>query len=179
MFVKLLSKIAYQRCQSKIAEQQSIAGWRLYATNAHSSRLSWEQAVNSYREQWQPERGFHRFKRGRLPALPIYFQDEERIRGLMFLLTIALTLFTLMEFVVRRQLTVAQQFLSGIYSGNPKRKTNRPTAEQLLTAFGDLTLYLHSDGSTEITSLNSLQRQILHLMKIPESIYIVPQLVPN
>ena len=171
--------LTYQRCQAQIVQQQSIAGWRLYATNAESSRLSLEQAVNSYREQWQPERGFHRFKRGHLPALPIYFQDEERIRGLMFLLTIALTLFTLMEFVVRRQLEVAEQSLSGLYSGNPKRKTNRPTAEHLLTAFGDLTLFLYPDGSNEITPLNSLQKQILHLMKIPESIYIIPQFVPN
>ncbi len=74
---------------------------------------------------------------------------------------------------------MAQQSLSGLYSGNPKRKTNRPTAEQLLAAFGDLTLYLDPDGSNEISSLNSLQRQILHLMKIPESIYLVPQLVPD
>ncbi len=140
------------------------------------------------REQWQPERGFHRFKRGLLPALPIYFQDEERIRGLMFLLTIALralaepialTLFTLMEFVVRRQLAVTKQSLPGLYSGNPQRTTFRPTAEQLLAAFGDLNLYLYPDGSTEISSLNSLQRQILLLMKIPESIYLVPQLVPD
>ena len=171
--------LTYQRCQAKISEQQSVAGWRLYATNAEESRLSLEQAVNSYREQWQPERGFHRFKRGRLPALPIYFQDEQRIRGLMFLLTIALTLFTLMEFVVRRQLAGSEQFLSGLYSGNPKRTTNHPTAEQLLAAFSDLTLYLYPDGSTELSSLNSLQRQILLLMKIPESIYLVPQLVPN
>ncbi len=97
----------------------------------------------------------------------------------MFLLTIALTLFTLMEFVVRRQLTQLGQSLSGLYSGNPKRQTARPTAEQLLAAFSDLTLYLYPDGSTEISSLNSLQRQILNLMKIPESIYLVPQLVPN
>ena len=86
--------LTYQRCKPAILHQQSIAGWRLYVTNAHTERLTLEQAVNSYREQWQPERGFHRFKRGRLPALPIYFQNEERIRGLMFLLTIALTLFT-------------------------------------------------------------------------------------
>ena len=171
--------LTYQRCETAITHQQSIAGWRLYVTNANSQRLSLEQAVNSYREQWQPERGFHRFKRGRLPALPIYFQDEERIRGLMFLLTIALTLFTLMEFVVRRQLAVTKQSLPGLYSGNPKRTTFRPTAEQLLAAFGDLTLYLYPDGSTEISSLNSLQRQILNLMKIPESIYILPQLVPD
>ena len=104
---------------------------------------------------------------------------EERIRGLMFLLTIALTLFTLMEFVVRRQLTQSQQSLSGLYSGNPKRTTVRPTTEQLLAAFSELTLYLYPDGSTELSSLNSLQRQILLLMKIPESIYFVPQLVPD
>ena len=171
--------LTYQRCQSKISQQQSIAGWRLYVTNAEPSRLSLEQAVNSYRGQWQPERGFHRFKRGHLPALPIYFQNEERIRGLMFLLTIALTLFTLMEFVVRRQLTQLGQSLSGLYSGNPKRQTARPTTEQLFGAFCDLTLYLYPDGSREISSLNSLQRQILNLMKIPESIYLVPQLVPN
>ena len=97
----------------------------------------------------------------------------------MFLLTIALTLFTLMEFVVRRQLTESEQSISGLYSGNPKRSTFRPTAEQLLAAFADLTLYLYPDGSTEISSLNSLQRQILNLMKIPESIYLVPQLVPD
>ena len=171
--------LTYQRCEPAIAAQQLIAGWRLYVTNAHTERLTLEQAVNSYREQWQPERGFHRFKRGCLPALPIYFQDEERIRGLMFLLTIALTLFTLMEFVVRRQLAATQQSLSGLYPGLPKRSTSRPTAEKLLAAFSGLTLYLYPDGSREITSLNSLQRQILHLMKIPESIYIVPQLVPD
>ncbi len=39
--------LTYQRCQSKISAQQSIAGWRLYVTNAESSRLSLEQAVNS------------------------------------------------------------------------------------------------------------------------------------
>ncbi len=82
--------VNYQRCLPAIASFQTIAGWRLYATNAPPQRLSLEQAVLSYREQWQPERGFHRFKRGRLPALPIYFQDDQRIRGLMFLLTIAL-----------------------------------------------------------------------------------------
>ncbi|MEY3826491.1 MAG: hypothetical protein RLZZ148_1307, partial [Cyanobacteriota bacterium] len=77
--------------------------------------------MSSYREQWQPERGFHRFKRGRLPALPIYFQDEQKIRGLMFLLTIALQVFTLMEFVVRRQLVEQKKLLAGLYDGNPKR----------------------------------------------------------
>ena len=164
--------LSYQSCQSALASFQTIAGWRLYVTNAPKERLSLEQAVLSYREQWQPERGFHRFKRGRLPALPIYFQDDQRIRGLMFLLTIALQVFTLMEFVVRRQLEQSQQSLQGLYHGNPKRTTQRPTAEKLLAAFSDITAYFYRDGSTEISPLNSLQRQILHLMKISESIYL-------
>ena len=165
--------LTYHRCEEALAEFKVVAGWRLYVTNATLERLSLEEAVFSYLQQWQPERGFHRFKRGRLPALPIYFQDEQRICGLMFLLTIALRVFTLMEFVVRRQLAKAQQSLGGLYEGNPKRTTARPTAEKLLVAFRGITLYFHRDDSTEITPLDSLQRQILALMKIPESIYIV------
>lgn len=156
-----------------------MAGWRLYVTNAPPERLSLEESVFYYREQWQPERGFHLFKRGRLPALPIYFQDEQRIRGLMFLLTLALRVFTLMEFVVRRQLADQQQSLAGLYDGNPQRATNRPTAERLLRSFCGVTLYFHRDGSTEISPLNCLQQQILKLMGFGESIYALPCLVPE
>ncbi len=168
--------LTYHRSETEIKSNQALAGWRLYVTNAATKRLSLEKAVFSDREQWQPERGFHRFKRGRLPALPIYFQDDQKIRGLMFLLTIALQVFTLMEFVVRRQLREQKQPLAGLYDGNPQRTTERPTAERLLAAFRGITLYFHRDGSTEISSLNLLQRRILAVRKIPESIYIIPSL---
>lgn len=172
-------KLTYSRCQSEIEAFEHLAGWRLYVTNALPAKLTLEQAVWAYREQWQPERGFHRFKRGRLPALPIYFTDDQKIRGLMFLLTIALQVFTLMEFVVRRQLASERQSLAGLYDGNPKRRTERPTAERLLAAFASMTLYFHADGSREISQLNPLQQQILALMKIPESIYLLPSFVPD
>ena len=64
-------------------------------TNAPTARLSLPQAILYHREQWLLEGGFHRFKRGQLPALPIYFQNQDRIAGLMFLLTLALRVFTL------------------------------------------------------------------------------------
>ena len=67
--------LTYQRCEEAITDFKAIAGWRLYVTNATVERLSLDEAVFSYREQWQPERGFHRFKRGSLPALPIYFHS--------------------------------------------------------------------------------------------------------
>jgi transposase len=154
-----------------IEEAEKLAGWRLYVTNAPIHRLSLNQAIAYYREQWLVERGFHRFKRGQLPALPIYFQNQARIVGLMFLLTLALRVFTLIEFVVRLALETSKQKLSGLYDGNPKRATERPSAEQLLKAFDNLTLYLLPDTSISVTNLSALHRQILSMLKLPESIY--------
>ena len=54
----------------------------------------------------------------------------------MFLLTIALRLLTLMEVVVRRQLLIRIEIVAGLYASNPRRTTSRPSAEQLLLAFG-------------------------------------------
>lgn len=167
--IQLQLQIACQPNAIKEAEQ--LAGWRLYVTNAPVERLSLNAAIVYYRDQWIVERGFHRFKRGQLPALPIYFQNQDRIVGLMFLLTLALRLFTLMEFVVRLALATAQEKLSGLYDGNPLRATERPSAEQLLKAFDNITLYLLPDTSLFVTTLSALHRQILSLLKLPESIY--------
>ena len=159
------------RQSAAIEQAELLAGWRLYVTNAPNTKLPLPQAVIYYRDEWLLERGFHRFKRGSLPALPIYFQNQDRIAGLMFLLNVALRVFTLMEFVVRQALQKTQQSLAGLYDGNPKRETARPSAEQMLKVFCNLTLYLIPDFTIFITPLNDLQRQILSLMKMPESLY--------
>lgn len=156
--------------------QIDAAGWRIYATNATLAQLPLSTAVAYYREQWQLERGFHRFKRGSLPALPIYLQNEQRIIGLMFLLTLALRVFTLIEFVVQRQLQGQSQGLMGLYDGNPKRTTHRPTAERLLAAFCHITLYHYRDGTFEITPLDDLHKNILSLMAVPQSVYDLTQI---
>lgn len=160
-----------ERNTDAIELAKQLAGWRLYVTNAPTSQLSLPQAVIYYREEWLVERGFHRFKRGRLPALPIYFQNQDRIAGLMFLLTLALRAFTLIEFVVRRALQTQQEPLAGLYDGNPKRATKRPSTEQLLKAFEHLTLYFLPDLTVFMTPLSELQKQILALMKLSESLY--------
>lgn len=160
-----------QKIDTAIESAETLAGWRLYVTNADSSQLSLPLAVMYYRDEWLLERGFHRFKRGSLPALPIYFQNTDRITGLMFLLNIALRVFTLMEFVVRLALEQTQQSLAGLYDGNPKRKTARPSVEQMLKAFCNLTLYFLPDSTIFITPINALQKQILSLMKMPSSLY--------
>ena len=165
-----------QLVDDAIQSAETLAGWRLYVTNAEAAQLSLPQAVTYYRDEWLLERGFHRFKRGSLPALPIYFQNQYRITGLMFLLNIALRVFTVMEFVVRQALIETQQSLAGLYDGNPKRKTDRPSAERMLEAFCNLTLYFLPDSTIFITPLSLLQKQILSNMKMPESLYLVESL---
>lgn len=169
---RIYLQLQIQRQSTAIEQAEQLAGWRLYVTNRSTTKLTLPQAVIYYRDEWLLERWFHRFKRGSLPALPIYFQNQDRIVGLMFLLTLALQVFTLMEFVVRQALQKTQQFLAGLYDGNPKRETARLSAEQMLKAFCNLTLYLLPDFTIFVTPLSDLQRQILSLMKMPESLYL-------
>ncbi len=70
-----------------------------YVTNTPSDRMTLEQSVKYYRDEWLVERSFHRFKGGKLPILPLFLRLDERIKGLMMLLTIALQVLTLTEFV--------------------------------------------------------------------------------
>jgi len=107
-------QLQFSQQPAAIEQAKQLAGWRLFVTNAPLTQLTLPQAVIYYRDEWLLERGFHRFKRGRLPALPIYFQNQDRIAGLMFLLTIALRVFTLIEFIVRQALQNAQQSLAGL-----------------------------------------------------------------
>lgn len=168
---RICLQLHIQQINTAIKEAETLAGWRLYVTNAAFTHLSLSQAVMYYRDEWLLERGFHRFKRGSLPALPLYFQNQDRITGLMFMLNLALRVFTLMEFVVRQALQQTQQSLPGLYDGNPNRKTERPSAEQMLKAFWNLTLYFLPDSTIFVTPLSELQKLILSLMKMPESLY--------
>ena len=154
-----------------------LAGWRVFVTNVPAGRLSLADAVNCYRKEWQPEHGFHRLKGGWLAITPLFLQDDNRIRGLLVLLGIALRVLTLTEFVARRSLAKSGETLKGLYDGNPNRATEKPTTERLLKAFKDMTLYRHETATEtwyEITELSPLQRRILQLLGIPDSVYAPP-----
>jgi transposase len=60
----------------------------------------------------------------------MYVQRDDHATGLMRLLSIALRVLTLVEFVVRRQLAAEESTLAGLYAGNPTRETACPTAER-------------------------------------------------
>ena len=166
-----------RRRPAAIAECERLAGWRVYVSNASTQRLGLSGAVNCYRQEWQPEHGFHRLKGGLLAIMPLFLRDEQRIRGLLVLLSLALRFLTLTEFCLRRDLAAAGETLQGLYDGNPARATAQPTTERLLKAFHNITLYRHQTASEvwfEVTALSALQRRILRGLGLPESIYAPP-----
>jgi len=76
----------------------------------------------------------------------MYLERDDHATGLIRLLSIGLRVLTLLEFGVRRRLATAKTTLAGLYVGNPKRATARPTAERLLEAFQGLTLTIIHEG---------------------------------
>jgi len=169
----------FQRDEAAIEQPRRLAGWRIYVTNVPPAQMSMSlnQAVAYYRDEWLLEHGFHRFKKGSLPALPLFVRLPERIRGLMLLLIVALQALTLLEFVARRSLDICQQTIVGLMLGNPKMETARLTAERLLAQFTNLHL-LVEETATQITgrlveTLTPLQCHILALLEIPDAIYNV------
>ena len=163
-----------RRKPAPIEAYEAAAGWRAYATNAPRARLTLQQAVEKYAGQWQPERGFSRLKGDWLNVAPIFLRTDDHIRGLMFILSLVLRVFTLIEFVVRRELQAQQETLAGLYDGAPRKTTDRPTTERLLRAFEGITLLRIQNGHRvryQLSGFSQLHRRILQLLGLPVSLY--------
>ena len=167
--------VQVHRNEAAIEEFKALAGWRIYVTNVPADRMTVNQSTQYYRDEWLVERGFHRFKKGQIPALPLFLRIPERIKGLMLLLTVALQVLTLMEFMARRELAKSNETISGLVPGNPKMKTNRPTAERMLSQFHNLNLLIQEERrtvqATLLGGLTMLQKRISLLLRLPEKIY--------
>jgi transposase len=166
--------VSSRRKPAQIEAYEAAAGWRAYATNSPRARLTLPQAVEKYAGQWQPERGFGRLKGDWLKVAPIFLRTDEHIRGLMFILSLVLRAFTLIEFVVRRELQAQHETLAGLYDSTPHKTTDRPTTERLLKAFEGITLLRIQDGQAvryQLSGFSKLHRRILHLLGLPTSLY--------
>ncbi len=149
-------------------------GWRVYATNQVADVLSFVQAVEAYRDEYLVERTFGRLKGHPLSLSPMYVERDDHATGLVRLLSIALRVLTLLEFVVRRQLTQEGAALAGLYAGNPKRATTHPTTERLLEAFQEITLTIVVEPHQtrrHVTALSALQLRVLALLAFTPTIY--------
>jgi transposase len=176
---RIVEHVRYQitavvRHEADITALKDTFGWRAYATDEPAERLTLEEAVLTYRDEWLIERGFHRLKGAPLSLNPLFVKRDDQVIGLIHLLTIAIRLLTLIEFVVRRALKREQATLIGLHKENPKKTTATPTTERLLQAFSNITLtviQLPDQLVRHVTPLTSLQVRILELLGLSPDIY--------
>jgi len=162
------------RNEEAIANLVSTLGWRAYATNAPQERLRLENAVREYRHEYHIERGFGRLKGAPLSIAPLFVKRDDQVVGMTHLLSVALRVLSLMEFVVRRSLQQQGATLAGLYKDNPRRATATPTAERLLQAFVPITctqVQLPDQLVRHVTPLTPVQEQILRLLGLPADLY--------
>ncbi len=163
-----------ERNEEAITQFVSTLGWRPYATNAPEERLSLQNAVREYRQEYHIERGFGRLKGTPLSLAPMFVKRDDQVVGLTRLLSLALRVLTLLEFVVRRSLKQQGTRLVGLYKDNPLRATATPTAERLLQAFVPITLtqvQLLEQAVRHVTPLTPVQLQILAALGLPADLY--------
>jgi transposase len=166
-----------RRDETAIARQKERLGWRVQVTNLTQKRCGLTEAVLIYNEGWSVERDFHVLKDRPLGIQPLFVREEEQIVGLTRLLTIALRVLTLIELVIRSQLEEREEELSGLYEGQAKRTTGKPTAVRLLKAIARLEITLSCvEGSAgrrwQLTPLPPLLKRVLSLLGVSSKVYL-------
>ncbi len=180
-------KVRYQltvtRNQEAIAEAEFKAGWRIYATNSPTEELSLTEAVLAYRDQYLEENIFRRLQGKFLSITPVYVQRDDHAQGLFHLLTLDARALALGDYQAQQALAKEKSELIGIYRGNPKRGTPRPTTERMLKALEHINLLIMpSEMRSEtqevcfVTPLSPVQEHILALLGLPTSLYTSLQL---
>jgi transposase len=163
-----------QRQPDAIQAEIDQSGWRPYVSNAPPQKLSPQEAVLTYRDEWRVEQGFRHLKGKQLSITPLFVQNDDQVVGLLNLLSIALHLLTLMQFVVHSHLTSTGTMLSGLYPDKPRKQTATPTFERLLKAFGNWTvtiIQINGQRLIHAPPLSSTQMQILEALGLPQDTY--------
>jgi transposase len=164
--------IDVRRDETLIEAKKREMGWQVYGTNGLARTLP--QVVWAYRGQYRIEDDWSRLKGRSLGLTPLYLQDEKRIQGLVYLLSLALRVLTLVEWVVRQRLRTEGSKLQEIYAGQPGRQTSRPSAELLLAALKTISVSVvavNGQMHALLSPLTKVQQRLLELWGLPPDLY--------
>jgi transposase len=177
---RVIQKIRYHithiaRQEDTIATRRQRFGWKAFVTNAGHTRLSLQDAVLCYRNEYRVERIFNRLK-SRVHIAPLFVKLNEQIQGLTYLLTLGVRVLTVTEFVLRRSLETAQASLPGLHPENKQKMTDKPTAERILKAFSNISLTIIKNAAGEdilrrLTPLSGLPEDILQRLGLGTTLY--------
>jgi transposase len=122
--------------------------------------------LSKYREQIKVEKRIHYLK-GPLAVAPSFLKNPKRMAGLLCILLWALTVMSLMERQVRKNLNGAPMY--GLYPEN--RPSPAPTGPKLLKAFETLCVVIIREPRAthrQLAELSDTQRKIIELLGLKD-----------
>jgi transposase len=164
------------RDDAAIAGLVARMGWQVQVTNVAAWRLSLGDSVLGYRAGTCVERAFQQLKGQPLGIRPLFVHRDDQLRGLAHLLTLALRILTLFEVLVRRGQDQDGVELAGLYPGQDKRTTNRPTARRVLETVVRTGVTLIQEVGEEgsrwhLTALPVLVKRVLGYLGLSSEVY--------
>jgi len=168
---KVIFDISVHRQQAKIKEKTLLDGIFLMVSNHDSEQWPASDLLALHKRQYKVGRAFRTLK-SPLAVSPVLLEKPDRICAMMFVMTLALQLYTLVQREVAQKLLRRDSPLEGLM---PNRiRTWRPQTDELLAAFDNISLVeiVHNGtSSSHITSLNPVQSEILLLLGVPVTKY--------
>ncbi len=158
--------VSITRTQEKITEKAMLDGMFLLVTNHDAQEWPASQVLALYKRQYKVERVFHVLK-GPLAVSPMLLEKPERICAMMFIMTLTLQLYTLIQRQAAKELARRGRPLSGLMPN--KIQTWRPQTDTLLAAFDNIHLVECVHDRTVMagmTTLNTTQVEILQILGI-------------
>lgn len=162
-----------------IDQNRDYLGYRVYLTNQTVEHLDIQKAVEAYRGEYKIERRIRNLKQEVCALLPIYLQKDDRIVGLVNLLTLLLQIVSIAEYQIAQSLKEEEQEnqkkIAGLYAGQPKLATAKPSISKIITAMSPITIiFVIKDDKVVkkvITNQNHITKRIIELIKIPLNPY--------
>jgi transposase len=165
---KVTLDLTIEEKAESIEQKKRGLGWQLYGSNIPEQVLSASKLVKTYRDEYKIEHLFDYLINRDVGLLPIYLKKEERVKGLIRLLSVAMKFSVIIQQQVRKSLKINKEELNGIYPGNKGRKTKNPTTPMLLRVFKGIAVVWISDTNIQISERKDNQKNILRLLKIPD-----------
>ncbi len=164
--------VTLQFDQAVIDKELDRCGYYPLITNKPEDTLSIEEAMLAHKNQYKCEH-INRRAKSSLNIEPIYLQTPERIESMLFLFKIALQMVVLIERTARSNIEHRDKGLDNFMPN--KKDVRNPRTEYILSEFQ----YLVSgtipmpDGRVSgfVSELNPLQKDILHILDVPDECY--------
>lgn len=104
----------------------------------------------------------------------MFVRRDDQVVGLPRLLSLAVRLLTLMEFVARCTRPQQHSTIAGLYLDSPRKTTASPTAERLLRALIHIKLiivYLQDRTVYQVQGFSPVHERILEIVGLPPDLY--------